>query len=351
MNGIKIAGLGMALPERCVTNDDMAKIVETSDEWIRTRTGVETRYFIDGSFPLNAIDKADGKDISGAENHDHHSLTDLAIEASKRAMDDAGVSPEEIGLIIYTTFASERVLPSEACMVQKYTGVPAGAIAFDLYAACTGFIYGMTVADSLMGKLPEDRPYGLVIGADAFSRHINFYDRSSCILFGDGVGAAVVKASADNYFDSHLAAEGDDESIYCLGPDSRVIVEGTKMHDPDPAEEKIYMNGRAVFRFAVSKLEKEVLDITAKNGITLDDVDYVVCHQANKRIIDHVQEKLELPSEKFYVNLQKVGNLGAASIPLALAQMKSEGLLKEGMKIVCVGFGAGFTWGSCLITM
>ena len=363
MSGIRILGTGRALPKRSFTNDDLSLILDTSDEWITERTGVKKRYYLEGSYPLRKIDMAKGGAPVNPEEDaayekanegltvvegEHRGITQLAVRAAERAMKDAGISPEKIGMVIYTSVSPDVVLPSESCLVQKYTGIPAGAIAFDLNAACTGFIYSLTVANSMLHTLPEERPYALIVGAEAFTKIINFEDRGSCILFGDGSAAMVVEKAENHLFDANLGANGDDETIYCYGPDSDVILPGDHVKTKEEIDEKVHMNGRRVFRFAVTRLEKEIRDIVAKNGFTLDDIDYIVCHQANGRIIDHVREKLGVSEDKFFVNIDKYGNMGAASVPFALAEMREQGILKPGMRIIVEGFGSGITWGCAL---
>ena len=363
MSGIKILGTGRALPKRSFTNEDLGLIVDTSDEWITARTGVKKRYFLEGSYPLRKIDMAKGgykedikEDKAFARANEgltkvpgeHRKITQIAVRAAEKAIKDAGVSPEQIGLIIYTSVTPDVVLPSESCLVQKYAGIPEGAIAFDLNAACTGFIYSLTVANSMMHMLPAERPYALIVGAEAFSKIVNFEDRGSCILFGDGAAAMVIEKSETNLFDAHLGANGDDETIYCYGPDSAVTLPGDPVKTKEELDEKVHMNGRKVFRFAVTRLEREIREITEKNGFTVDDIDYIICHQANGRIIDHVRESMGISEDKFFVNIDKYGNMGAASVPFALAEMKELGLLKPGMRIIIEGFGSGITWGCAL---
>ncbi len=310
MRAMRLVATGRCLPQRVVTNDDLSRMVETSDEWISTRTGIrERRHCTDET---NAF---------------------LASEAARRAMAQGGISPEEIGICIVATFTPDSASPSMACLVQQALGLPEDIPAFDLNAACSGFLYGLKVAHGLL--LTSERPYALVVGSEVLSRVVNFEDRGTCVLFGDGAGAAVLTLSDSHRFVAALGARGDDSLIHCPGPGK-----------PD---QYISMNGREVFRFATDIIPRCIEQVLAKAGLTLEDVDYVVCHQANARIISHVVKKMQAPEEKFYINLQRYGNTSSASIPIALDEMAEQGLLRPGMRVVCVGFGGGLTWGGALL--
>ena len=313
MRGIKILGLGKQLPSACVTNDQIAEKTDTSDEWIRTRSGIRTRYFCTGS----------------------ETQIDLAAGAARKAVRDAGIDPSEIGMCIVATATPEYVTPSAAAMVQKRIGLAEDIPAFDLNAACTGFLYGLQCAYSMLYTNVLPRPYVLLIGAERLSGIIDPAERSTYVLFGDGAAAAVITASETKPFYCRLGVRGDDQILY------------------SPAKEKeeawLHMDGRAVFRFAVSCITEGIGLLEQESGVTADAVDYIVCHQANQRIIEHVQKRLKLPTEKFFMNLQRYGNTSAASIPLALTDMKEQGLLTDGKKLFLLGFGGGLTKGAAYL--
>ncbi|MDO4614717.1 MAG: beta-ketoacyl-ACP synthase III [Lachnospiraceae bacterium] len=307
--GVKLLGLGKALPKKRITNEDMSRLTDTSDEWIRTRTGICARRFTSG-------DECD---------------TTLAADAALAAIADAGVKKEEIGLLITATTSPDHTVPSVSCLVQERIGLPRGIPAMDLNAACSGFIYGLETAAALMRDIGIR--YALVIGTEELSRLLDMEDRTTCVLFGDGAGAAVITLSeaCSSFF--HLGADGDGRAI-------------TARYG-----EKLSMEGRRVFRFAVRIIPEELKLLEERSGVSVEEIDHIVCHQANERIIEHVRNELGLPYEKFFRNLSRYGNTSAASIPLALAEMKEQGLLKAGSRIFCVGFGAGLTWGSAYLEL
>ncbi len=329
MQGIHIVATGRAVPKKIVTNDDLSKIVDTSHEWIKTRTGICQRHICQ-----------------------EETCTTLAVEAAKKAMEEAflreGVNPEDIGMVVVASVTSEYAFPSTACLVQKELGLPTDTMSFDLGAACSGFIYGLEVCRGLlmarqakndnqetMGKKGYKK-YALLIGSEQLSRVLDFTDRSSCILFGDGAGAAVIRLEDSMY--AHKAwSDGDKEVLFCKGAG----VENARLQ----------MQGQEVFKFAVRVLKQGVDTILEETGLAMEDVDYVVCHQANKRIIEHVMKKFPGQEHKFYMNIQNYANTSGASIPIAIDEMRKAGVLQDGMKIVTVGFGAGFTWASALITI
>ena len=314
MNGLHLISTGRCLPARAVTNEEMSQYVETSDEWIASRTGIRQRYFC-------------------GENEGNISL---ASDAARRALERAAISPDQIGLCIVATFTPEHATPSVACMVQRTLGLPEDIPAFDVNAACSGFLYSLSVASAMLPGL--NRPYALLIGSEVISRMLDMTDRATCVLFGDGAGAAIVKFSPDHPFTSVLGARGEAESLGCPG------------WGADGAH-KVYMDGKAVFRFAVETVPRCIDETLAKASLTLSDIDHVVCHQANARIIRHVERKLHAPEGQFYMNVDRYANTSAASIPLALDEMNEQGLLTPGKRILCVGFGAGFTWGGALLTL
>jgi 3-oxoacyl-[acyl-carrier-protein] synthase-3 len=312
MNGIKIIGSGSAVPDKVVTNDDLAQIVDTSDAWISERTGIRTRHFIE-------------KD---------ETASDLAILAAKRALAASGIAPEQIGAVVVATITGDTTSPSTANRVALALGVQPNTPSFDISAACSGFVYALKVAQGMIAD-ESDRPYAVVVGVEALSRDLDFTDRSTCILFGDGAGAVVVKSDPDAPFDAVLGAESD-PAIGVPGDINKT--------------EFITMDGRKVFRFAVRIIPKVIKDYLAKTGETLDDYDQVIFHQANSRIIEHAAKKLKLAPEKAYQNLDRLGNTSGASIPLALDEMVQKGIIQPGSRILCVGFGAGLTWGAAGIT-
>ncbi|WP_114569869.1 beta-ketoacyl-ACP synthase III [Exiguobacterium flavidum] len=303
-----IIGLGTSLPSRRVTNEDLASTLDTSDEWIRTRTGIGARRI--------ASDDID--------------VTDLATEAARNALEDAGLTAEDIGLIVVGT-ATGRAFPSTACVVQQKLGA-LNATAFDISAACSGFIFALQTARSMMDSM--DKRYALVIGAEKMSSIVDWSDRSTAILFGDGAGAVVL---------GETKIEG--LNAFELGTDGRGSALLFKELD-GPIE----MNGREVFKFAVRKLPEIVEKVVEKAGDTLADVDLLIPHQANLRIIDAARERLGIPEEKVIVTIDEHANTSAASIPLALQEARSQGRLRYGTKVVLAGFGAGLTWGASHIT-
>lgn len=313
MEGIRIIATGKALPKRHVSNADLSQIVDTNDEWIRSRTGIEGRYQCDVT---------------------EESCITLAVAAAKNALEKAQMDANEIGLIIVATSSADYTLPSVACMVQKELGLDEEVMSFDLSAACTGFLYGMGVARGLLHSLTK--PYALVIGSEQLSRIIDYTDRGTCILFGDGAGAAIFTLDEKKFYQKSWT-RGNKEALYC---------EGAGCED-----QHVRMDGKAVFRFAVTALAQGIHTVLEENEMTMDDIDYIVCHQANMRIIDHVKKKFKGYENKFFINIEKLGNTSAASIPIALDDFYEQGLLSEGKKIICVGFGAGLTWSAALMEL
>ena len=309
MNGLRLLGAGKAIPSRLLTNDDMTQFVETSDEWISSRTGIRQRYF-----------------CGEGEN-----ATTLAIEAAKNALADSGIAKEEIGCVIVASSSGEYAMPSTACLVHQALELEASIPVFDLGAACAGFLYALDTARSLL--IAHGKKYALVIGTEMMSSVLDMADRNTCVLFGDGAGAAV------------FALEEEAEYEYVCGTrgDLAIQVGGPRKMLP------MTMEGQAVFRFAVSTIPATVDQLIAKGGVTLEDVDWVVCHQANQRILDSSIRRLGVPAEKFYKNLDRFANTSAASIPLAIAEMKENGLLKSGQRVIMCGFGGGLTWAGVML--
>ena len=309
MNGLKLLGTGYALPTRVLDNDAMTAYVETSDEWITTRTGIRQRHFC-----------GEGE-----------STTTLAIEAARKALDDSGLDKSEIGCVIVATSSGEYVMPSTACLVHKALALREDIPVFDLGAACAGFLYAVDTARAML--LSHGGRAALVIGAEQMSQLLDMADRNTCVLFGDAAGAAV------------FALDEDAEYAYVCGTrgDMAIQVGGPRRTLP------MTMEGQNVFRFAVSTIPSTVDELLEKTGKTLDEVDWVVCHQANQRIIDASVRRLGVPAEKFYKNLDRYANTSAASIPLALAEMKESGKLKSGQRVILVGFGGGLTWAGVML--
>lgn len=315
----KIIGTGSCLPEKIVTNDDLAKTVDTNDEWIRSRTGIEQRRVSDAAT----------------------ATSDLATVAAKRALESSGLKPEDIDLIIVGTTSPDYLFPSVGCIVQKNLGLTKAA-AFDTSAACAGFNFSLIVAQQFI----ENGTYKnvLVIGADTLTKYLNWSDRGTCILFGDGAGAVVLSASNDDsgILASWLKAEG------ALG--NTLIMPGGGSRDPEEKNGRfITMDGKEVFKFAVRVLEESIKAVLAKANLKTEDIDLLIPHQANARIIDHVSKKMKLPHEKVFQNLQKYANTSAASIPIALDEAFKAEKIKKGDIILLSGFGAGLTCGASLI--
>lgn len=311
MNGLKLLGAGYALPMRVLDNDAMTAYVETSDEWITTRTGIRQRYFC-----------GEGE-----------STTTLAIEAARKALADSGLDKSEIACVIVATSSGEYAMPSTACLVHKALELEENIPVFDLGAACAGFLYAVDAARAML--LAHGGRAALVIGAEQMSQVLDMADRNTCVLFGDAAGAAVLALSADAEYACVCGTRGD-MAIQVGGPRRPLAMT---------------MEGQSVFRFAVSTIPATVQALLEKTGRTLDEVDWVVCHQANQRIIDASVRRLGVPAEKFYKNLDRYANTSAASIPLALAEMKENGRLKDGQRVILVGFGGGLTWAGIMLSV
>ncbi len=323
--GAVILGLGAALPSRKLTNKDLEKIVDTSDEWITQRTGIKERRIV-------------GPGESNSK---------LAVKAARTALEKAGVFAEELDLIIVGTLTPDYLMPSVAVLVQKELGATRAG-AFDLSATCSGFIYGLAVADQFV-RADRSRKI-LVIGSEVLSNKVNWKDRTTCVLFGDGAGAAVVTGAADEsrgLLSAHLHADGSLWHLLTLkGCGSLYPPCGNEL----PREEYyIRMQGREVFKNAVRAMEAVALEALEANGLSPEDIDLVVPHQANIRIIEALRERLGIPERKVFVNLHKYGNTSAASIPIALTEAVEEGRLKPGDLVLMVAFGGGFTWASALM--
>lgn len=319
-----ILGTGFYVPEKIMTNADLEKIVETSDEWIVERTGIKER----------------------RKAEDNQPMSDLALRAAKDALDDAGVAAEDLDLIIVATLTSDRIIPSTACMIQNLLGAKHAA-AFDLSAACSGFAYAASVAAQFI----ETGAYkkALVIGAETLSKYINWEDRNTCVLFGDGAGAAVLGQVEEGYgilsFD--LGSDGSGGDAIQI-PSSGSLMPVSK-ESIDQKLNLIHMNGRDVFKFAVKAMGKTVKNSLAKIDMPQEKIDWLVPHQANIRIIESAAKRLSMPMDKVIVNIHKYGNMSAACIPIALAEAAAAKRFKKGDIIALSGFGAGLTWASCII--
>lgn len=320
----RITGTGSYLPPRRLTNHDLAaelaeRGIETSHEWIVERTGIEARHFADAAT----------------------SSSDLALEASRKALEAAGLAPQDIDLIIVATSTPDMVFPSTACILQNKLGAN-GCAAFDVQAVCSGFVYALTVADAMIRSGGARR--ALVVGAEVFSRILDFNDRTTCVLFGDGAGAVVLEASdAPGILASDLHADGSHVGILCVpGNVSGGQVLGSPL---------LTMDGQAVFKLAVGVLEKAARATLEKAGKTDADIDWLIPHQANIRIMQSTARKLKLPMDKVIVTVDQHGNTSAASIPLALDHGVRNGQVQPGQIVLLEGVGGGFTWGAVLLNM
>ena len=314
---IGITGLGTHVPERIYTNDDLRQFVDTTDEWIQERTGIKQRHF---AAPEEA-------------------LTDIALPAAAQALERAGVTAASVDLIIVATVTPDMMFPTSAALLADQLGMP-DAAAYDLLAGCTGFMYALAQAYSMLAAGLAHR--ALVVGGDVLSKILDWEDRSTLVLFGDGAGAVVLEAVDEGGFlGFELGADGGGgENLWLPGSGSR--------HFED-ADRLVKMNGREVFKFATRVMVSSAEKILAECGRSVDEVDVYVPHQANKRIIDHASRKLGIPDEKVVVNVDRYGNTSSGSIPLALADAAADGRLRDGELVLMTGMGAGLTWGSALI--
>ncbi|AYF05289.1 beta-ketoacyl-ACP synthase III [Bacillus albus] len=301
---VGILGIGRYVPEKVVTNHDLEKIMDTSDEWIRTRTGIAERRIADDTIDTSY----------------------MAVEAAKKALEDAGVSGEEIDLILVATVTPDRAFPAVACVIQEAIGAKHAA-AMDVGAACAGFMYGMITAQQFIQTGTYKNV--LVVGSDKLSKIVDWNDRNTAVLFGDGAGAIVMGA----------VSEGRGVLSFELGADGSG---GKHLYQ----DEYVMMNGREVFKFAVRQLGESCLRVLDKAGLTKEDVDFLVPHQANIRIMESARERLNLPQEKMSMTIEKFGNTSASSIPIAMVEELQNGRIQDGDLIILVGFGGGLTWGA-----
>lgn len=327
MFGINILGSGSYTPELKITNDDLAKVVDTNDEWISTRTGIKSRYLTNGEAAWY-----------------------MGAEAAKKAIEAAGISPEEIGLIIDSTVTADFYTPSCACVIQNEIGA-VNAAAFDINAACSGFVYGLDTAKRFL-QTDEDLKYVLVVSNEVLSRFVDFTDRSTCVLFGDGAGAVVVERS-EKLYSSFIAADGSGaKSLYAkkMFP-KHPFTEKETFYGADFTSENqfLFQDGKEVYKFATKALPTASQAAADKIGFDLNGVDWFVPHQANIRIIETAAKNLGISMDRFIITLDKHGNTSSASMPVAFDEAVRDGRIKHGQKICFVGFGAGLTMGAVII--
>lgn len=318
-----ITGLGKYVPPEILTNKDLEKMIDTSDEWITRRVGIKERHIAADDVPTS----------------------ELAIKAAKDALEDAGLSAEEVELIIVATVTPDMAFPATACILQERLGASKAAT-FDLEAGCSGFVYALSVAAQFITSGTFDNI--LVVGAETLSKITDWEDRGTCVLFGDGAGAAVVQpAESGGMLAFDLGADGSGgNTLYMpgggsLNPADKLTID-EKMHF-------IKMEGNSVFKFAVRTMGQSSFDVLKKAGLKPEDIDLLIPHQANTRIIESAARRLKLPEDKVFVNLERYGNTSSASVPIALVEAKEEGMIKNGDIIVLVAFGAGLTWASTVI--
>lgn len=326
MKRVKIIGTGSYVPEKVLTNFDIEKIVDTSDEWIRTRTGMSERHIAS----------------------DRDKASDLAVKAANRALKDSGIAPDEIDLILVATATPDMFFPSTACFVQSSIGAGRSA-AFDISAACSGYIYALSVAENYIKS--DKYNTVLLIASEVFSKYIDWGDRNTCVLFGDGAAATILRGvkgrRMDGIISTHIYSDGRyADLLYLRGGGSSCPLThesiNHKLHF-------LKMKGNSLFKIAIKNMSEVAREALSSNGYKISDVDILIPHQANKRIIDAIAENLKIPQEKIFINIEKYGNTSAASIPLALDEALKVGRIKKGDLILMVAFGGGLTWGSALI--
>ena len=319
-----ITGIGSYLPNKVLTNYDLEKMVDTSNDWIIQRTGIKERRIVE-----NGV-----------------TTSDLATQASLRAMEDAGVSPKDLDMIITSTITPDHIFPSTSCYIQQKIGATR-ACAFDILAACAGFIYALSIGQSFINSGAMKTV--LVVGAECLSKITDYTDRATCVLFGDGAGAVIIQRDPVKHkiLSSILAADGSEADV--------LIMPGGGARNPASLESVqqrlhyIQFRGKEVFKLAINNITNLILETTRENGLTLDDIDLIIPHQSNLRIIEATMEKLGLPMEKAFVNIDKYGNTSSASVPIAIDEARKEGRLRKGNIVMLVAFGGGLTWGSSVI--
>jgi 3-oxoacyl-[acyl-carrier-protein] synthase III len=309
----RIAGTGSYLPKKILSNADLEKMIDTTDEWIFSRTGIRERH------------------IAAKSEH----TSDLALEAANNAIASAGIVADDIDLIIVATTTPDKIFPSVATMVQRKLGI-AGCPAFDIQAVCSGFVYALATADNFIKA--GSTKCALVIGAESFSSIVDYTDRSNCILWGDGAGAVILQASQEQgIISTHLHADGNYEKMLHV----------PRKHDGTP--DTVHMEGNAVFKMAVNTLDQIVDETLTANNMQKSDIDWLVPHQANLRIIDACGKRMGLDPSKVMINIDRYGNTTAATIPMCLSEYWADGRLRRGQRLVLSAFGAGYTWGSVLV--
>ena len=327
MTGV-ICGTGACVPDRILDNNEIAQFVDTSDQWIQERTGVIRRR------------------IAQTET-----TASMAAEAGRQALEEAGIRPEEIDMILAATATPDHIFPCAACEIQERLQA-VNAVCFDLNAACSGFLFAYQTAQAYIASGMYRTI--LVVGSESLSRIVNWEDRGTCILFGDGSGAAVLRAKEGRNWIPAAHSDGKGgPALLCPGPN--VSGNGGNLPGSDSAEDGglertfITMDGKAVFQFAVRKVPEVIREVLAANGLSADDIDWFILHQANRRIVESVAKRLKTDIERFPMNLQEYGNTSSASIPILLNEMNRKGLLKKGQKLVMAGFGAGLSWGAAVL--
>lgn len=316
----RICGTGSALPKLRVTNDDLSKIMDTSDEWIKSRTGIEARHLAT-----------------------EETTTSLAVEASQKALEDAKMKPEELDLIIAATLSADDVLPTLSCEVQSALGA-VNAVAFDIGAACSGFLFALNTAHAYIAS--GQYKNALIIGAEILSKMMDWEDRSTCILFGDGAGAAVVCSAEQGMI--HMIQGSNGAKGMVLACKNRPV--NNPYQKVASALAYVNMNGQEVYKFAVRTVPAVISQTLEKAGLSADDISCFILHQANLRIIESVAKRLEQSMDKFPINLNECGNISAASVPILLDNVSRRGMIEKGDKIILAGFGAGLTWGAAVLT-
>lgn len=313
---LRILGTGMYVPENVVTNDDISKFVDTNDEWIMKRVGIKERHI--------SIDET---------------ASDLAVKASINALENSGVDASEIDLILVATISGESVSPSVSCMVQKKLGL--SCMTMDINAACSAFVFMLETAAGFLARGKAKKI--LAIGSEQLSRIINWEDRGTCVIFADGAGAVVLE-SGDNYIDAIFDVKGGDEVIDIPTP-----IGISPFFKGEQKLPLIHMQGQETFKFAVNAICHDIKELLERHNLTAEDIKYIVPHQANKRIIDFASQKLKLPKDKFYMNIEKYGNTSSASVPIALDELNRLGKLERGDLLIITAFGGGLASASCLI--
>lgn len=312
----EIVGTGMCRPEKVLTNEDLSKLVDTSDAWIRERTGIERRHVIENDTTVS-----------------------MAVKAAKQAIQNADVLPEEIDMILFSTFSSNVLLPSAACAVQKEIGAK-NAVCFDLNAACSGFVFAYNTAQVYIASGVCKQV--LVIGAESLSNLLDWSDRGTCILFGDGAGAVLLRESNRAKFETVMYSNGEKkDALTCESRHKRDWKDGQNQEST-----YIKMDGKGVFQFAIKEVPLAMKELLKKVEIEKDKIDYFILHQANKRIIESVAKRMDEDIKKFPMNLMEYGNTSSASIPILIHELNEKGELKRGQRLIMAGFGAGLSWGA-----